>query len=127
MKKYKILKIGLILLYIPQIVLGFGCHYYGFGGNKTLMTNVNTSNLREGIPQLITNIIDFILGCLVLPALIIVIIIGGIQIMISQVQGNPGMVDKGKEAILAGVIGLVIIYIAQDFISEWQGKLFPSQ
>jgi sterol desaturase/sphingolipid hydroxylase (fatty acid hydroxylase superfamily) len=123
MKNSRILKILLVLLCCPEVVLGFGCSYYGFGGDKSLLNGVDTSDLSRGIPQLIMNIVDFIMGCLVLPALILVILFGGIYIMISQ--GNPAKINIGRDAILAGIIGIIIIYVAQDFIQYWQSRLFP--
>jgi hypothetical protein len=119
MKKDKIFKILFVLIFIPEIVLAAICEYRGFGGNKTLLEGVATSDLAVGFPQLIENIVDFILTCLVFYALIGVIIWGGVYIFIST--GDPGKVEKGKRIILAGIIGLIIIFAAKE-IAQFFGR-----
>jgi type IV secretory pathway VirB2 component (pilin) len=111
MKKGKIL---LFLILLPEISFGF-CGYYGFGGSKTLMTGVDTSELSIGIPQLINNIREFITECLLIPALILIIIASGVYIIISL--GNPARVEMGKKILLAGIIGLIIIFVAQEIVN----------
>jgi hypothetical protein len=105
----------LSLILIPGIAFGavIDCPY--FGGGKNLLNypkQVNTTGeLKEQIPILIENIIYFLRECLVKPVLIGVIILGGVYIMISA--GDPGKLEKGKKIILAGIIGLIIIFGAE--------------
>jgi hypothetical protein len=119
-KKNKILKIILLSISFPEISFGF-CGYYGFGGSKTLVTGVATTSteLTVAIIQLINNLIEFITKCLVTPALILVIVVSGVYIMISL--GNPARVELGKRVLLAGIIGLIIIFAAGE-AAEFFGK-----
>ena len=114
MKKIKILRVLFSLIFIPGIALALGCGYYGFGGNKTLLEGVTTSDLGIGIQKLISNIVDFIINCIVLYALIGVIIFGGVYIFISM--GDPKQIERGKNIILAGIIGLIIIFAAEEIV-----------
>lgn len=63
-------------------------------------------NLRSDVGDVL-NIIIYVIGI----AAVIVIIIGGINIVVSQ--GDPSKVKKGKDAVLYGVIGLIVT------ISAW--------
>jgi hypothetical protein len=114
MKREKLFII-LSLILIPGIAFGavIDCPY--FGGGKNLLNypkQVNTTGeLKEQILILIENIIYFLRECLVKPVLIGVIILGGVYIMISA--GDPGKLEKGKKIILAGIIGLIIIFGAE--------------
>lgn len=110
--KKNLLKIVLILFLLPEITIGqiIDCPYFSLGGGNTLINYPNkvAGNLEEVVKGLLENIIYFIKECLVKPALIIVIIMSGIYIMTSV--GNPGKVEMGKKILLAGVIGLIIIF-----------------
>jgi len=122
MKFKKLLKIFPLIL-IPGIAFGaiIDCPY--FKGEKNLLNYPNETQgkeLAEGIKGLIGNIIHFIKECLIKPALVGVIIWGGINIMISA--GDPEKVATGKKIILAGIIGLIIIFAAEtvaDFFAEY--------
>jgi hypothetical protein len=120
MKKNRILKILFSLVFFPGIALAAICGYYGFGGSKSLLEGVNTSEL-SGLVQLVINLTDFITGCLVLPALVLVIVASGVFMMISL--GDPARIDRGKRTLFAGLIGLIIIFAAKGFIDYWQKKL----
>jgi len=111
MKKNKVLKVIFFLALLPEISFGF-CGYFGFGGSKTLMTDVDTSDLSVGIPQLLNNIREFVTECLLVPALILIIIASGVHIMISL--GDPAKVELGKKILLAGIVGLIIIFVAEE-------------
>ena len=63
-------------------------------------------NLRSDVGDVL-NMIIYVIGL----AAVIVIIIGGINIVTSQ--GDPSKVKKGKDAVLYGVIGLIVT------ISAW--------
>jgi len=122
MKLKRLLKIFSLIL-IPGVAFGavVDCPY--FGGGKNLLNYPNETQgkeLVEGIRGLIGNIIHFIKECLIKPALVGVIIWGGIHIMTSV--GDPGKLEKGKKIILAGIIGLIIIFVAEtvaDFFSKY--------
>lgn len=114
MKKKNFLKILTVFLFLPQFVLGALCEY--LGGGKNLMTGVNTSDLKEGIPTLIGNIIDFLIDCLVRYALILTIMIGGGFIMFST--GNPGMVSRGKAIVLSSLVGSIIIAVGKGLLEK---------
>jgi hypothetical protein len=115
--------ITLSLILIPEIVFGaiIDCPY--LGGGKNLLNYPNQTEgkeLTEGILGLIGNIIHFIKECLIKPVLVGVIIWGGIHIMTSV--GDPGKLERGKKIILAGIIGLIIIFAAEavtDFFSKY--------
>jgi hypothetical protein len=117
--KMKIKKLFIIfsLVLIPGITFGavIDCPY--LGGGKNLLNYPNevqpttSTDLGKEIEKLIGNIVHFIKECLVKPALVIIIIWGGIYIMIST--GDPGKVATGKKIILAGIIGLIIIFAAE--------------
>jgi hypothetical protein len=125
--KMKIKKFFVIfsLVLIPGITFGtvIDCPY--LGGGKNLLNYPNevqptSTDLAPQIKGLIGNIIHFIKECLVKPALIAVIIWGGIYIMIST--GDPAKIETGKRILLAGIIGLIIIYGAdtvRDFFSKY--------
>jgi hypothetical protein len=117
------------LVLIPGIAFGavIDCPY--LGGGKNLLNYPNevqpTSTdmgwkIEKEIEKLIKNLVHFIKECLVKPALVAIIIWGGIYIMIST--GDPEKVATGKKIILAGIIGLIIIYGAdavRDFFSNY--------
>jgi hypothetical protein len=119
MKKFFII---LSLILIPKITFGavVDCHYFGGGNNLLNYPNqTQGKELAEAISGLIGNIIHFVKECFVKPALIGVILWGGIYIMIST--GNPGFLRKGVEILLAGIIGLIIIFAAEE-VAEFFGK-----
>jgi hypothetical protein len=128
--KMKIKKLFIIfsLVLIPGITFGavkvIDCPY--LGGGKNLLNYPNevqpttSTDFGKEIEKLIRNIIHFIKECLVKPVLVAIIIWGGIYIMIST--GDPGKVATGKKIILAGIIGLIIIFAAEtiaDFFSKY--------
>ena len=63
----------------------------------------------DGLPSTISNIINAVIGILGLVC-VIVIILGGVQYMVST--GESSKVKKAKDTILYGVIGLVICVLA---------------
>ena len=69
-------------------------------------TNKETS---ESFNDTIIKIVNGILGVIGLVA-VVMVILGGIQYMTSA--GDPGKVKKGKDTILYGLIGLVIVGLA---------------
>jgi hypothetical protein len=112
----------LFLILIPQIVFGVivDCPY--FGGSANLLNYPNKTEgkeLKEALNGLIWNVVHFFKECLVKPALVIIIIWGGVYIMIST--GDPAKVEMGKRILLAGIIGLIIIFVAEE-IANFFGK-----
>ena len=65
----------------------------------------NTGTLDSNVK----GIIDFIIGFVAAIA-VIAIIIGGVLMTTSQ--GDAGKVKKGKDAIIAGVVGLIVCLLA---------------
>ena len=65
----------------------------------------NTSTLDSNVK----GIIDFIIGFVAVIA-VIAIIIGGVLMTTSQ--GDAGKVKKGRDAIIAGVVGMIVCLVA---------------
>ncbi len=70
---------------------------------------VNTFENEAKLEDTIINIINAVIGVLGLAA-VVIIIIGGINYMLSS--GEAAKVKKAKDTILYGVIGLVICVLA---------------
>lgn len=62
----------------------------------------------------VTNIIDLILGYSGV-ILMVFIIVGGIFMLTSW--GNTGRIDVGKKIITAGIIGIVIVFLAWTLVN----------
>ena len=73
--------------------------------------NAQTS---ESFNNIIVRIVNGILGVIGLVA-VVMVILGGIQYMTSA--GDPGKVKKGKDTILYGLIGLVIVGLAYAIVN----------
>ena len=69
----------------------------------------DTNQIRSGI----LNILDIILSFMALIA-VIVIVIAGIRLVVSQ--GEEQEKDKAKKAIFYAIIGLVVILLAQAIV-----------
>jgi hypothetical protein len=117
--KMKIKKFFIIfsLVLIPGIAFGavIDCPYLKGGKNLLNYPNEvqpNSTNLGPEIEKLIKNLVHFIKECLVKPVLVAIIIWGGVYIMIST--GEPAKTTKGKQILLAGIIGLIIIFVAEE-------------
>lgn len=93
----------------------------GNGGNGGNSGNSGIENAREGWRKIggeqnDTNIYDTIkniLGAVFIVVgiiAVIVLVIGGINYMMSQ--GDPGKVKKAKDTILYGIIGLIVSLLA---------------
>ena len=70
------------------------------------VNNVNGNDSLETDVGSIINMIIYGIGIVA----VIVIIIGGVNYMLSQ--GDPNKIKKAKDTILYGVIGLVVVLIA---------------
>ena len=68
----------------------------------------NTGNTGT-LDSSVKGIIDFVIGFVAVLA-VIAIIIGGVLMTTSQ--GDAGKVKKGRDAIIAGVIGLIVSLLA---------------
>lgn len=79
--------------------------------NKALsgMNNVNTAGANTDLTAMIGTILSAVYGVVGIIA-VIMIILGGISYATSQ--GDPGKIKKGKDTILYGIIGLVIVLLA---------------
>ena len=72
------------------------------------------------LPQVIINIVNIVLGLLALIAVIIVLI-GGFEWMTAA--GSEEKVDKAKKRLIAGLIGLAIIFLAYALVTFVLNKL----
>ena len=77
---------------------------------KSQVNNAQTGTGNTGtLDSNVKGIIDFIIGFVAAIA-VIAIIIGGVLMTTSQ--GDAGKVKKGKDAIIAGVVGLIVCLLA---------------
>ncbi len=110
MKKLLVALGGTALYALPAIALAAGP---GFTGESNFgFTNFGAAtNLGTNVPIVATvaNIINLILGFLGVLA-VVLIIIAGFRWMTSQ--GNEEQIASAKKLMAAGVIGLVIIFVA---------------
>ena len=116
-KKYVFALILFSLLMLPMAPLA---HASTASDIRTL-TGINDADLglgRQGLETTIQDIIGIILGFLGLIA-VVIILIGGFMWMTAG--GNEERVKKGRQFIINGVIGLVIIlaaYAIAKFVIE---------
>ena len=75
-------------------------------GFDKVNTKVNANTDLYGTIGVILNIVYSIIGIIA----VVMVILGGISYATSQ--GDPGKVKKGKDTILYGIIGLVIVIMA---------------
>ncbi len=73
------------------------------------VNNVNTAGANTDLTAMIGTILSAVYGVVGIIA-VIMIILGGINYATSQ--GDPGKIKKGKDTILYGIIGLVIVLLA---------------
>jgi len=69
----------------------------------------------EDIFVLIRNVLNFVLTCLAPIFGTLLLIIGGIYFLFAG--PDPEMIEKGKKAITAVIIGLLIIYLAEALLN----------
>lgn len=93
------------LLLMPMVAAAQGSAADPYGINDMVNAKLGTKNLRDTI----TSIINIVLGFLGILATLL-ILYGGFIWMTSQ--GNSEGIDKAKGIISAGVIGLVVIFVA---------------
>ncbi len=104
MKKTLVFLTILSLALLPQLVFAFNY-------------NEGTGNVQLGTASLIdtvVNVVNWILGFLVLIA-VIVILIGGFRWMTAG--GNEEKVAGARKTIIAGIIGLIIVLAAYAIAS----------
>ena len=85
-----------------------------FGDIKSQVTGgINNVNPGGGtttdLNTMIKSVLNWIFGIIGIVA-VVMIIIGGFNMMISA--GDPGKVKKGKDTIMYGIIGLIIVLLA---------------
>ncbi len=105
MKKFLTAAAAGLVYGIPAVALAQQEVNYGF-------TNFNkATNLGTNVPvvQTVANIINILLGFLGVIA-IVLILIGGFKWMTSQ--GNEEKIGEAKKLLGAGVVGMVIIFVA---------------
>jgi multisubunit Na+/H+ antiporter MnhB subunit len=76
---------------------------------QTGVEKINGGNKPDSLESNIGTVISAIIGFVGIVA-VIVIILGGIQYMMSQ--GDPGKTKKAKDTILYGLIGLIVCLLA---------------
>ena len=76
---------------------------------SSIEDQVNNANQGESLETDVGSIINMIISFVGIVA-VIVIIIGGVNYMLSQ--GDPNKIKKAKDTILYGVIGLVVVVLA---------------
>lgn len=111
---------ALALLFVPVLLLsatvsaqpvlkdGFcsGANFTTSVGDPDCTTNVSTDNFQQTVTNIV-NLITFIVGAVA----VVMIIYGGFKYITSG--GDPGKVTSAKNTILYGLIGLVIVAVAQ--------------
>lgn len=103
MKKVILSLSTLTLLVLPSLALAQVNEWMNnMGLGNILVTNVD-------LPQLVFNVIRYVLGFLGVVA-VVVIIIGGFMWMTAA--GNEDKVAKAKKILTQGLIGLIIIMLA---------------
>jgi len=65
--------------------------------------------------QMLGLIYNFIVYTIAVPLATLIIIVGGVLILVSG--GNPEMAGRGKKALMAGVIGLVLVFCSWVIIN----------
>lgn len=75
----------------------------------SIQGQVNEVNQGDSLEADVGSVINMIIYGIGIVA-VIVIIIGGVNYMLSQ--GDPNKIKKAKDTILYGVIGLVVVLIA---------------
>jgi hypothetical protein len=107
MKKFLTAAASTALYAIPSMVLAAGIGESNFGfDNFGQATNLGTN---VPVVQTVANIINILLGFLGVIA-VVLILIGGFKWMTSQ--GNEEKIGEAKKLLGAGVVGLVIIFVA---------------
>ena len=94
----------------------------GSGNPTTLPDTVNTDKSGD-LKTTVINIINAVIGVLGLAA-VVIIIIGGINYMMSS--GEASKVKKAKDTILYGVIGLVICVLAFAIVNFIIGNILSN-
>ena len=70
----------------------------------------------EGILVVIGRIVDFGLTCIAGPLAILMLTIGGIWLLFAG--GNPEDIERGRKAIVAVIIALLIIFLAKVILND---------
>jgi len=73
-------------------------------------------NSLEGILVVIGRIVDFGLTCIAGPLAILMLTIGGIWLLFAG--GNPEDIERGRKAIMAVIIALLIIFLAKVILND---------
>ncbi len=87
-------------------VLTMGATSRAQSGFDKVQSKTGATTDLEGAIGSILNVVYLVIGIIA----VIMIIIGGISYATSQ--GDPGKVKKGKDTIMYGIIGLVIVLLA---------------
>jgi len=74
-------------------------------------------NSLSGIPDVMGRLIGFGLSCIAVPLGTLILIIGGIWFLLAG--GDPGKIEKGRKAIIAAIIALLIIFLAKVLLNAF--------
>jgi len=97
------------LVFIPFFVLANG-----------LIPCTGNECTLEDIPALIYNVIDFIFKLAGIVG-VLMLIIGGIYFLLAG--PNPEFIEKGRKAIIAVIIALLIIFLARVLLNAFLQSL----
>ena len=116
--KYVLILSFILLILSPYTLANAACCTTGTAdpaGCSVCLTNPLTGTTKsEGIPTLLVNVINSVLGIIGSLALVM-FIYGGATWMLSA--GNQEQVTKGKNILIWATLGLVIIFTAYALVS----------
>ena len=116
--KYVLILSFILLILSPYTLANAACCTTGTAdpaGCSVCLTNPLTGTTKsEGIPTLLGNVINSVLGIIGSLALVM-FIYGGATWMLSA--GNQEQVTKGKNILIWAALGLVIIFTAYALVS----------
>ena len=116
--KYVLILSFILLILSPYTLANAACCTTGTAdpaGCSVCLTNPLTGTTKsEGIPTLLGNVINSVLGIIGSLALVM-FIYGGATWMLSA--GNQEQVTKGKNILIWATLGLVIIFTAYALVS----------
>lgn len=93
------------LKYLPITIGGFSISTPGVSDDFTTPT---------GISQRVVDVLNWAIGMSALVAVVMIIFAG---YMFITAAGDPEKIEKGRNAITAAVVGLVIVFLARVVIS----------
>lgn len=105
---YSVASAGLLAMSLAQSA--FANSFAGEQPNIDGLPDATGTDLREWIVEIVQIVLNFV-GLIA----VIIIIIGGIRLIVSQ--GEEEQKDKAKKTILYAVIGLIVVLFAKIIVS----------